>query len=292
MKNSFISFPCAALLACAAAVLPACSEKQEMPSEEKTYTISGEADKDGKFSFTKALELSSDEMTLTAPWEKGEKVYVYLYKNGQYQKKGMMECQGSGTGTVNLTGSVNGSFSVNDNLLFSYLHELTFDYSGQTGDLEDVAKNYDYAVTGASISRIVGETIPVGMIRMESQQCIVKFTLKDEEGNPIYPDRFTIDTVNDGTSDTYPQFAKLFVPSANPWVWECGPVEVVPRKKTNELFVALTGNYTGSGILYGLYNAHLLLTAVVGNDVYTYEKQNVTFNNNKYYVIEVDMKKQ
>ena len=30
----------------------------------------------------------------------------------------------------------------------------------------------------------------------------------------------------------------------------------------------------------------------LGRDVYTYEKQNVTFNNNKYYVIEVDMKKQ
>ena len=39
-------------------------------------------------------------------------------------------------------------------------------------------------------------------------------------------------------------------------------------------------------------NAKLVMTATVGSDVYVYEKSGFSFQNDKYYVYEVVMKKQ
>ncbi len=300
MKKFFISNIAVLSVLASMVALTACSEKEEVGGEG-TYRIEVQATKgatDGVV-FTRALELSDDGMTLIAPWEAGEKVYVYgMNPTPQspadaYKPLGTLTAQTSGV-TTTLAGELSGTITVGDLLLFSYQHDLDFNFSPQDGSLDKIASDFDGATCVSSVTGVGTSTITLPTaLGFSSQQCVVRFTLTDEEGAPIVPDKLVLDTTPGGASGQYPQFIQHFVPTAVEYssAVKCGAIEV-NNPSYNVIFVALSGNYDGTRIMGGMNNANLVMTATVGSDVYVYEKSGFSFENDKYYVYEVVMKKQ
>ena len=223
-------------------------------------------------------------------------------------------------------------------LVFSYRHRLTFNYEGQKGTLQDIADNYDYATTYMRtykekyvyddsgnggwkqiLLNIDHEnkriTIP-DKIRFRSEQSIFKFILKDEEGNPLVPDKLAIAT--DVYSGPYsyssdPRAPVKLIKNVNLLTYNndagagkgfrVGTIEVTNSSKSNIVYASLAGNGYGN-YWWSSYNDHgdyqetllakcdFVLTATVGEDTYVFRKPaSYGFIKDWFYVIEVWMSK-
>ena len=174
---------------------------------------------------------------------------VEVYKSDT--ELGKLTAQSSGASTT-LTGTLTTSgIAVNDVLTLKYLSP---DYASQTGTLDYIAAHCDYATATVTVSSISGNNITTTPASFANQQAIVKFTLMDTGGSSISATPLVV-TAN-GTSYT-----------------------VTPDPATNELYVAVPG----------FASKDVLLTATVGSNTYTYTKTGVTFENGKYYTINVKM---
>lgn len=162
-------------------------------------------------------------------------------------KIGELTAQNDGASTTLSGSNLTPAPSANDKLTLKFNET---DYSGQDGELATIASTYDYAtvtVTVKSVSADGNITIEESAANFENQQAIVKFMLSSE-GAAI---NATSLKVNDLT--------------------------ITPASATNEVFVAIPG----------VNEQNINLTVYDGTFSYTYTKNNATFENGKYYAINV-----
>ncbi len=230
----------AALAACNQEELPQIVEEPEAP----TYTMNIEATK-GEDDNTKALSLSGK--ALNATWAEGEAVTVYNVTRSA-DLSGTLTAQSSGTSTV-LKGTITGTIQNGDQLKLKFLSPS---YTSQTGTLEYIAANCDYAEATTTVSAISDGRITASAASFTNQQAIVKFTLKNTSNATINATQLRI---SDGTNT----------------------FTVTPASATDVLYVALPG-FNGKTV-------SLIVTA--GGYDYDYQKSGVTFANGQYYEINV-----
>ena len=281
------------MLLMAGLALTACSsdDNSTEPQAPKTYYMTVDASKAVNEAFsrmsTRALSLTGS--TLSASWETTEKVYVQgqLTGGSYFWFENYIQPQ-----SVGKTTRLNGTVSLPDGWKYSSIEAATgahptltlqfprpdkFDYTGQIGMLADIAAKYDYATTTIEVvvdnDRIVPYEEKTAVFA--NQQAIVKFTLKNADGTLLNPSALNVRVVE--TKDGYP----------------------VEEETINEIELSsipeATYTTNGNGVLFvaipGFSSKKVILTATVGGTTYTFTKSGVTFNDGKYYEINVKMKK-
>ena len=296
------------MVSVALVALTACSSSEDSiaeaptpstPDAPKTYTMTVTASKADNAT-TRALGLSSDEKTLNATWAEGEKIKVLkILIQGYpaiYKYLGTLSATTVNGQTATFTGSLDadkvssaGNLHEGHKLLLAFPgstlgsdNGLTFNYTGQDGTLGKIASSYDYCMTPTSGKNMVsvasvndGVVTTTGTAPFTNQQAIVRFTLTESDGTtPIYPTRLDI-TVN-GLEKTY-----------NP-LDEYGPVPSGDQTLTLSLDGSTNVIYAA---LRGISSKDVTLIATCSNgSIYKYTKSGVTFQNSKYYAIDVKMK--
>ena len=275
-----------ALLVAGAAAFAACAsddatvEQQPENSTKKTYTMTVTATKNGDDATTRGLSL--DGQTLNAKWNEGEVVYVTDTDNNPL---GTLTAAASNSGTTTLTGTI--TFESTPTDLRCYLHNTTFDYTGQKGVLlkpasgtdNSIETNYDYAwISSVGYDNItfddVNKTVSVsGDLNFASYQSIVKFTLVDMSNNAINPTSLTL------SSKSNLMRSKNFLDNTMHY----GDYELTDLSgTTNEIYVSIRTVNSGD----------LTLTATTASgDTYTYTKTSGlgAFELGQYYDILVKM---
>lgn len=255
MKKNILHLYILAVVLFAASAFTACSNNDEQASvlPVNTYTITVNATKgDDASSAPSNRALALDDTKLNATWAAGEQVTVYNVTKST-ELTGNLTALSDGASTT-LSGTLTGSVAVGDVLTLKFLSP---DYASQTGTLDYIAANCDYATASVTVSSIDGNNITTSSASFTNQQAIVKFTLKDNA------------KVNDNDLS-----ATQLVVTANGTSYT-----VTPTSATNVLYVAIPG----------FASKDVAFTATVGNDTYTYAKTGVTFENGKYYTINVKM---
>lgn len=233
---------------------------------QETYTLTIHATKGANHASTRALSL--DEKTLNATWATTESVYAYD-RTSSTHPSGTLRPLVNGV-TTTLQGTLSGgTVEKYDNIVLTY-PRTPIDYTGQDGTLATIAAKYDYARAYATVSNVSATTISASPVTFENQQAIVKFILKDADDAAINATNFTI---SDGGTGL--QLDGLATPTK-------GDLTITPTSGTSVIFAALRG----------VTNSNLVLTATDGTYNYTYMKDNVTFENGKYYEVNIKMKKQ
>lgn len=291
----------AALLMAGVAMLASCGSEDAItnepqsiePETPKTYTMTVQATMGGDAASTRALEID-DTGALDAKWTAGDKVAVLkltgVNPNQYWTVIGQLTA-----GTISadgLTCTLTGSFEEGTLAVNNYLRlvspggkavgsNYTMSYTGQDGTLAKIATDYDYCSTPAQTSKAVqvtaidGTKITTSDATFDNNQAIVRFTLTDVYGDPIYPESLTISAKSGTsesllTSETLTGEAPTAVNSA---------LTLSLDGKTNELYAALRG----------FSNQNVTLSTQIGNYQYSYVKKDVTFSNGKFYDITVRM---
>lgn len=251
---------------------------QEEHQAFKTYYMTVDAtkgaDESANYASTRALVL--DGSTLNATWATTEHVYVQgkkLSDNSYFWFEGSLQPQSAGTTTTQLNGviSLPTDFAISIDEAIGTPHTLTLqfprpyvlDYTGQIGTLADIAAKYDYAkAEGVRVDIEADKVVGVEPVTFVSQQAIVKFTFIDSDGTTKM--KLTELNVQYGTESL-----SLIIPEAT-----------YTTNGDNVIYVAIPG----------FYDKEVTLTAKVGGKTYKFIKPNVTFENGKYYEIDVKMK--
>lgn len=226
----------------------------EQPAKVQTYHVSiqaGKGEANQQNGPRKALGLSGN--TLTASWAAGEEVTVRNVTKGA-DLVGSLVAQSNGVQTT-ISGDLTGTINAGDVLELKFLSP---NYTTQSGTIEYIAANCDYAVATVHVASVTygSITFDEGIANFQNQQAIVKFTLKDETEAALNCTTLFVD-VNGAT------------------------YTITPPSARNEIFVALPG----------FSDQTVKLTATVGSEKYTYTSPSAkTFDNGKYYVITVGMK--
>ena len=181
LKITCLSAACIAALAivsCQKETTPAPAPAPEQPSA-KTYTLTVDATKGVD---VKALSL--DGQVLNVKWAATDQVSVFP-ESWATPAMGTLTAAASETGSTTLTGAVTGAAEGNTlNLLFP---RAEWSYTGQKGillsDENSIEKKYDYAAAQVTVSEVAGTTITTNTANFTSQQAIVKFTLKNNDGS-------------------------------------------------------------------------------------------------------------
>lgn len=304
MKKFMKSIQMMAALLLAVAATTACSNDDNAIDETtpattgapKTYTLTVTASKGGEAT-TRALSI--DGKTMNATWAAGDVIKVL--KKDKRSTPAIFRDLGTLSATTvsadGLTATFTGSFadanvtaagglSEGDKLVLAFpgnrltsLSGLTFNYNGQDGALTKIATDYDYCMTSTKESEMVtvasvdgGVVTTTGTASFTNQQAIVRFTLMDADGDPIYPTSLDI-TVN-GLENTYNPLAEYGMSPGG-----AQTLTLTSSGTTNVVYAAVRG----------FSSKDVTLTAKLGSDTYTYTKSSVSFDNGKYYAIGVKM---
>ena len=264
-------------------VLAACSsddddhQGQEEHQAFKTYYMTVDAtkgaDEGANYASTRALALTGS--TLNATWATTEHVYVQgLLRSGKsFWFEGSLQPQSAGIeteliGAISLPAGWSYS-SIDEAINNPHFVTLQFprpgvlDYTGQVGTLADIAEKYDYAIDPKVEVEITADQVHgVEYAEFVSQQAIVKFTLTNSDGTTLLnPTALIVQYGEESLSLTS-------IPST-------------------------TYETNGNGVLYVAipgFTGNVTLSAKVGEKTYTFIKSNVTFENGKYYEVDVKMK--
>ena len=259
MKNIFKYFASAIVLA--GLVFVSCSKEDLAPvtpdKEDgvKTYTLTITASKETAPD-TKLLELGGvDNKTLYKKWTLNDEVSVYKGETlaGTLKATTLSRDGFDATLTGQLTGT---SIAVGDDLVMKFRAP---DYRSQDGTLAGISSTCDYAeaeVTVASVDGSGNITTATDAL-FKSKQAIVKFTIKNENGDLVPVTKLTVKA--EGVEDK---------------------VNVNLATASSEVFVALAG----------ISSKNLILEATGADGFeYSFRKADVTFDNSKYYGINVKM---
>ena len=275
MKRAF----CFSVILLSAAVLTA-SCGQAIPEStgdgagEGTYTLSVEASKAGN-PVTKALALTTNaegKHVLHSSWETTDVISVVKWD----RVIGTLSPKTSGPQAI-LAGTITGELRKDHILYLSWPGDGSYsDYTGQDGTLETIASRYDYITGTTSVTHIEDGVITCSPVTFNSAQAIVKFILKDGEGNPVYPNRLVLSAF-DGNGNSM-----LFTSYGNR-----GQLAVdidQSNESTNEIFVAVR-QWADASVFR--------INAYVNEDAgYLYRKMKNTttfFAAGEYYEITVNM---
>lgn len=304
MKKIKTTIQTLAALLMAVAATTACSSEDNIADEPtpattetpKTYTMTVTASK-GDDAPTRALSI--DGKTMNATWAAGDVIKVL--KKDKRSTPAIFRDLGTLSATTvsadGLTATFTGSFadanvtaagglSEGDKLVLASpgnrltsLSGLTFNYNGQDGALTKIATDYDYCMTSTMESKMVtvasvdgGVVTTTGTALFTNQQAIVRFTLMDADGDPIYPTSLDI-TVN-GLENTYNPLAEYGMSPSG-----AKTLTLTSSGTTNVVYAAVRG----------FSSKDVTLTATLGSNTYTYTKSSVSFDNGKYYAIGVKM---
>lgn len=162
------------------------NEPQQPANPTGTYTMTIEATK-GDAATTRALTLSGK--TLNATWAQNEEVTVYN-NTKKVLLDGTLKAQSDGSSTT-LKGSLTGTIENGDELILRF---NSANYASQSGTLDYIAANCDFAEASITVSSVDGENnvIPTSAASFENQQAIVKFILKDQDNNDLNVSNLTI----------------------------------------------------------------------------------------------------
>ena len=269
-KNIFYIY---AFLLIAGFALVACSEEENIgptvgnQQAQQVYTFTVTATK-GDNAMTRALSYDGSG-ALIATWATTESVYAYD-RTSSYHPYGTLTPLSNGATTI-LSGTMTDGQYIEkyDNIKLTF-PRTPIDYTGQDGTLETIATKYDYAVGYATVSGVSENSFTASPVTFENQQAIVKFTLKDAtSGDAINAQSVTI---SDGGTGI--ELDGNSTPTK-------GDLTITPSPVNNVVYAALRG----------VKNSNLTITATDGTSNYTYMKNDVTFENGKYYEINVKMKK-
>lgn len=197
MKKNIFNIKTLAALLMAGAAFTACSDKDEIINEQPVnpvtkYTMTVNATK-GEDAQTRGLSLSGK--TLNVKWAATDKVSVFpeAWSRTAY---GTLTAAASDNGTTSLTGDLTTAPTAGDNLKLLF-PRATWDYTGQTGVLlsaaNSIEKKYDYALANVEVASVDGNKITTtGDADFQSQQAIVKFTLKDKDNKLLDASSLTV----------------------------------------------------------------------------------------------------
>ena len=265
----------------------------------KTYTMTVSAAMPADDA-TRAL--SVDGKKLNATWAAGDAVKVYKTVSGAnvtdpetYVEVGTLKATNISadglsatlTVTVALDSKVRLSFfyvgQYNDGTATGSVASTTYDYSSQTGTLDDVATRFDRAMTALSASKyeIDGNRITTNnTLSFTNQQAIVTFKLKNASGSTVSVSNLKVEATG-GYSFSMSGNGTNGVPAT------ASTITVTPASAANTFTIAIPPISSGTATF------PIRLTAD-GTDGYTYyyEKDNVTaFAKGQYYEISVKMKR-
>ena len=198
MKKNIITL---AALLMASATFVACSsddniiEEQPVQPTEHVYTMTVNATKggdaaDSRSATTRALSL--DGKTLNATWAEGERVTVYNETRGA-DLEGYLEAQSDGASTT-LKGELTGTIENGDQLTLKFLSPAYNTQDGTlTGSATSIDKVCDYAEAPVTVASVAdGNITTTGAASFQNRQAIVKFTLKNQDGNDLNVSNLTI----------------------------------------------------------------------------------------------------
>ncbi len=250
-----------------------CTSEDEIAVQRKTYTLTVDALKTEAGSITRGLIL--DGSTLSTTWATTDKIYVS--KSGT--SLGTLTPQSEGTSAI-LRGELTGDIAVNDDISFMFPRS-SMDYREQDGTLSTIASKYDYAVTSAKVTAVEGSVVSTDAITFASQQAIVKFVFTNKfTGEPIdaeyvhiiennYPDASLLEYIDATYGERYGSVTLNLTEAT--WTANGG---------TGIVYVALNCNNT--------FNLGIDITDA-NDKQYEFEKEDVTFERGKYYIINVPM---
>ncbi|MBO6306129.1 MAG: hypothetical protein J6M55_01345, partial [Paludibacteraceae bacterium] len=261
MKQNVLIFS-ALCLAAMTLVFSGCKKENndpQEPAQSQSYKMSitatkGGAETDEANGPRRVISLGAGGTTLTATWAAEEAVTVRNNtKNADLT--GTLTAQSAGA-TVQLNGTLTGTIEVGDELVLKYLSP---NYAEQTGTLEHISANCDYATATVTVSSVDGVNIYTeGTATFVNQQAIVKFTLKNEDGSATIAAKPLVIEV---AGETY---------------------TVTPESATSEMYVALPG----------FASEDITFTATVGSDTYKKEVASESLTNGEFYQITVKMAKE
>ena len=195
MKKYITDIKTLAALLMAGAAMTACSSDDNIVSDAQqpvnqtghyTMTVNATMGDNGTKGSNRALAL--DGTALKVKWAGTDQVAVFP-EAWSRTPLGTLTAAASETGTTTLSGDLTGSVAVNDNLHLLF-PRAEWDYTGQKGillsDENSIEKKYDYAQADVTVAAIDNSHITTtANANFASQQAIVKFTLKDKDGNAI-----------------------------------------------------------------------------------------------------------
>ena len=285
-----------AALLMAGAAFAACSSSDDSiivqpvnPTEPKTYTMTIRASKGDDA--TRGLYFADGENSkdLRVNWNGKEKIRVV--QNGEViGTLSAAMSNGENGHKTTLTGTVTG-FQIGRAVGFYLLadEDGKMDYTGQKGAMLDdngtgnIEENYDFAsyeLTGGQCMEAFttdgSNIVPKdnAYISFTSQQAIVRFELQKSDGSTLYATKFIVTDKNTG---------KLVQSiDAKSGTKTYGQVALPPTNNTSWVYnVALNlENNTSDLRLFALDS---------DGNLYTYEKENVTFTKGQYYRVKVKM---
>jgi hypothetical protein len=268
MKMNIIRTMAALLMA--TATFTACTSSNDIAGGEQSagkYTMTITASK-GNGATTRALSL--DGSTLNAMWKKGEAVKVIGFNDtmDDFDERGTIYAQSDGASTT-LTGTLDKP--IIGEFFFLAFPKFPFVYTGQKGTLADIAANFDYVIGSVEDFTVNDNIITTpDPVDFYNEQAIVKFTLKDQSGNPLNATSLTIHDEGDRL---------IIIEDVMGPVYD--DITITPDGSASEIWAALSADRT----------MNLSLTATVGSDTYTFSKSDVKFKDGQYYDITVKMKK-
>lgn len=228
---------------------------------------------------TRALSLEGK--TLSATWAAGDVVDVYAVTAAAsptdpnvYTKAGTLTAMSDGAsttlkGTVTLEGKPR---------LWLYYGSPSWSYTGQKGTLEDIAEHYDYATATLSSKKYdisEGVITPVdGTISFSNNQAIVKFSLRDADGQPISAKNLRLKKAGDKYFDMSYNHTSGATSNAEHFT-------VMRDEAASDFYVAMRP----------INDFDLRLETAGADKDYWYERTGVKFEAGKYYEVTVKMKR-
>lgn len=231
---------------------------------------------------TRALSYDSETKTLNATWKTGEKVKVIA---ADAKTLAITEC-GTLTATVNpddateatLTGTLTTAPAEGSGIILIY-PSYPWDYTGQKGTLENIAANYDYAISIILSGDWSMENNHISVtgdapVEFENKQAIVRFNLQDKAGNAISATSLTVHEASN----------KLVQTVESELSRTCGDLTITPEDASSVIWVALNGVDESTSVL-------TLTATTEDGDTYTYTtKLSFTgFTHGQFYSITVKM---
>ena len=307
MKKFMKSIQMMAALLVAVAATTACSNDDNIADEPntttetpKTYTMTVEATMEGDEATTRALSIDGTG-TLNATWTDGDKVAVLKLTGsaGSEHWELLGELTAGSVSADGLSCTLTGSFTeermaiAGTPTVGSYLRLIypgtrattssySISYTGQDGTLSKIATDYDYCSTSGQKTKAVtvtavddGGNITTTAATFTNNQAIVRFTLTDPDGDPIYPTSLTI-SAKSGASEAIVTGEDL---TGNSTSIGYGALTLTLDGTTNVVYAALRG----------FSSKDVTLTAGGDFPYGTYQKSGVTFESGKYYTINVKM---
>ena len=259
------------------------SEEPQQPENpaQKTYTMTVVASKGGDDALTRALTYDSSTKTLNATWKAGEGVKV-LGVNDEgtaWEIVGTLYAQSDGVSTT-LEGTLDkaprkklGDSDCPIQLVFP---RFPLVYSGQKGTLADIAANFDYASSHTSDWTETDGNISIdGTAEFNNgTQAIVRFTLKDKDGNALNVKSLKL---HDASEADFILFYDEVTATA-------GDLTISLDDASSEVWVSIFDGITTSSIL-------VMTATTEDGETYTYTRSGVRIKRGSFYSITVKMSK-